>query len=282
MMARMPEWSSRLTSPTLKPSKLSISSCERTRSPPFLPPPKSRLPSSTMAAHCSAMVPESSLAAAASAASAGSSESSEASHSAAIASWSTGSLPTMSFRPAPSLNHDFLEQHRVDLGRRHRDVDPLGQFFLQAKQTHRTVQVGRPQLAQIDLKNIGDARQRRLDRLGLLLFLELEHELHFEILHAIAGPAGQIDQHVRHLDEYRWLRLHHGRVRFVTVIAEEEEPGRAATDNNEHADDGDDQLELALWRRRYLGSFRAAVCLFVVRHRPRAQFQKKMRCRQHG
>jgi hypothetical protein len=101
MMARMPELSSRLTSPTEKPSRLSISSCDRTRSPLlFLPPPKSRLPSSTMAAHCSAMVPESSLAAADAAASAGSSESSDASHWAAMASWSSVGLPAMILDPS--------------------------------------------------------------------------------------------------------------------------------------------------------------------------------------
>ena len=71
MIARMPEWSSSVTSPTLKPSRLSISSCDSTRSPEFLPAPKSRLPSSTMAAHCRAMVSESSFAAAAFAASGG-------------------------------------------------------------------------------------------------------------------------------------------------------------------------------------------------------------------
>src|ERR1700716_3695778 len=147
MMARMPECSSRLTSPTLNPSRLSISSCDRTRSPPFLPP-KSRLPSSTMAAHCSAMVPESSLAAAAAAASAGSSESSEASHWAAMASWSSMLLPAMVLKSVSSLNDDFLEQHGVDLARRDRRIDPLGQLFLETKQARRTGEIGRPQLAQ--------------------------------------------------------------------------------------------------------------------------------------
>src|SRR3984957_8202510 len=135
MMARMPELSSRLTSPAVKPSRLSISSCERTRSPPFLVLPKSRLPSSTVAAHCRAIDSESSLAAAASAASAGSSLSSEASHCAAIASWSTGSLPAMLFRSARSLDgsldDDFLEQDRAHLDRRDREVDPPRQLFLE-------------------------------------------------------------------------------------------------------------------------------------------------------
>src|SRR5712672_2480630 len=142
MMARMPELSSRLTSPTLKPSRLSISSCDSTRSPPFLPPPKSRLPSSTMAAHCNAMVPESSLAAAAAAASVGSSESSDASHWAAIASWSSRLGPaifyirlvTASVTATSSLNHEFLEQHGIYRGRRNRRVDAPGQFFLEAEQ----------------------------------------------------------------------------------------------------------------------------------------------------
>src|SRR5579859_5403711 len=159
MMARMPEFSSRLTSPTVKPSRLSISSCDRTRSPPFLPPPKSRLPSSTIAAHCRAMVSESSLDAASAAASAGSWESSCASHCAAIASWSTGSLPAMFFRPASSLNDDFLEQHRTDLVRRHRRIDAPRQIFLEAEQAGRTVEVAGAQLAQIGLENVGHARQ---------------------------------------------------------------------------------------------------------------------------
>src|SRR6266849_9137899 len=203
MMARMPECSSRLTSPAEKPSRLSISSCDSTRSPPLLPPSNSRPPSSTMAAHCSAMVPESSLAEAASAACAGSSESSEASHCAAMASWSTESFSAMIFRSAPSLDDDFLEQHRVDLAWRDRGVDPPGQLFLQAKQARGAVEVAGPQLAQVGLENIGDARHRRLDRLELPLLLDLEHDLDLEILHALAGRTAQIDQHVRHLEEYR-------------------------------------------------------------------------------
>src|ERR1700754_674755 len=131
MMARMPGWSSRLTSPAVKPSKLSISSCESTRSPEFLALPKSRLPSSTMAAHCSAMVPDISFAAAAFSASAGSSLALDAFHFAAMASWSIWSLlPAMVRGSVPLLDHDFLEQHRSHLLRRHRGVDAAGQFLL--------------------------------------------------------------------------------------------------------------------------------------------------------
>src|SRR6266568_3358549 len=219
MMARMPELSSRLTSPTLKPSKLSISSCDSTRSPPFLPPPKSRPPSSTMAAHCSAMVPESSLAAAACAACAGSSESSEASHCAAMASWSTESLPAMIFRSAPSLDDDFLEQHRVDLAWRDHGIDPPGQFLLEPKQARGAVEIAHPQLAQVSLKNIGESRHRRLDGLELPLLLDLEHDLDLEILHALARRTAQVDQHVRHLEECRRFRRRCVGVHLVAGMA---------------------------------------------------------------
>src|SRR5580704_12309841 len=248
MMARMPEFSSRLTSPTVKPSRLSISSWLRTRSPPLLPPPKSRLPSSTMAAHCSAIDSVSSLAAAASAASAGSSESSEASHWAAMASWSTGSLPAMIVRSVSLLNHDFLEQHGADLDRRHRDIDPPRQFLLQAEQPGRAVEVGRPQFAQVSLEDVGDARHRRLELLDLLLLLQLEHHLHLQILHALAGGTDQVDQHVRHFDKGRRLgRRGFGMVLVAAGVAEEQEIGRGASaEDCERADDDDDEFQLAL------------------------------------
>src|SRR5258707_9278405 len=269
MMARMPECSSRLTSPAEKPSRLSISSCDSTRSPPFLPPPKSRLPSSTMAAHCSAMVPESSLAAAASAACAGSSESSEASHCAAMASWSTGSLPAMIFRSVPSLNDDFLEQHRVDLIWRNRGVDPPGQLFLEAKQARGAVEIAHPQLAQIGLKNIGDARHGRLDRLDLPLLLDLKHDLDLEILHALAGRTAQIDQHVGHLEEYRRLCRRGVGVHLVAVAKEQEPARHRAADHQQHGPGRDHQLEPALWRPDLRRRFRhVAVHPFVFSHRP--------------
>src|SRR5438105_13920402 len=186
MMARMPEWSSRLISPAVKPSRLSISSCESTRSPEFLPP-KSRLPSSTMAAHCSAMVPEISLAAAAFSASAGSSLAMDASHCAAMASWSIWSLlPAMAKRSVPSLDHDFLEQHRADLLRRNCGVDAPGQFLLEPEQPGRTVEIAGAQFPHVGLEDVSDARHARLDRLDLLLFLHLEDDLELEILHALA------------------------------------------------------------------------------------------------
>src|SRR5882757_5684621 len=283
MMARMPEWSSRLTSPTEKPSRLSISSCDSTRSPPFLPPPKSRLPSSTMAAHCSAIVPESSLAAAASAASAGSSESSEASHWAAIASWSTGSLPAMIFRPVPLLNDDFLEQHRADRDRRDRCVDPAGQLLLETKQTRRAVEVGRAQFAHIGLEDVGDARHRGLDRLDVLLFLDLEHDLHLQVLHALAGRADQVDQHVRHLDKGRRLRRRRFGMLLFVVMAEEKKPGRSADpEETEQADGRDDVFELALGGGCGRGAVRRSAFLFVLSHGPSIRFHDRARCRQTG
>src|ERR1700686_1658805 len=276
MIARMPECSSRLTSPTEKPSRLSISSCDSTRSPLFLPLPKSRLPSSTMAAHCSAMVPESSLDAAASAATAGSSESSEASHCAAMASWSTESLPAMIFRSVRSLDDKFLEQHRVDLAWRDHGIDPAGQLFLQPKQARGAVEIAHPQLAQIGLKNIGDARHRRLDPLDLPFLLDLEHELDLEILRALAGQTGQIDQHVRHLEEYRRSQRRGVGVHLVGRMPQQQEPGCCAADHHhqQHARGRDHQLEPAFWSDTFHGFRRAALRLFVVCHRPR-RFSKK-------
>src|SRR6516164_2505540 len=192
MMAWMPEWSSRLTSPTVKPSRLSISSCERTRSPLFLPAPKSRLPSSTIAAHCRAIDSVSSFDSAASAAATGSSEPSEASHCAAMASWSTGSLPAIVLI-RPLLNHDFLEQHRRNLGRRDRGVDPPRQLLLQAEQAGRAREVARAQFAKIGLEDVGDARHGRLDLLDLAFFLDLEHDLHLRLLPAFARSVDEVD-----------------------------------------------------------------------------------------
>src|SRR5216684_1792818 len=269
MIARMPECSSRLTSLAEKPSRLSISSCDSTRSPLFLAPSNSRPPSSTMAAHCSAMVPESSLAAAASAACAGSSESSEASHCAAMASWSTESFSAMTFRSAPSLDDDFLEQHRIDLAWRDHDIDPPDQFFFQAKEARGAVEIAHPQLAQVSLKNIGEARHCRLDRLELPLLLDLEHDLDLEILHALAGRTAQVNQDVRHLEECRRFCRRCVGVHLVAGMTEEQKPGRRDDDHHEHHGRGrDHQLELALWRRDFRSFRRAAVRLFVVCHRP--------------
>src|SRR5689334_7415818 len=199
MMARMPEWSSRLISPAVKPSRLSISSCESTRSPEFLPP-KSRLPSSTMAAHCRAMVPEISLAAAAFSASAGSSLAIDASHCAAMASWSIWSLPAMAKSPSPLLDHDFLEQHGADLLRRDRRVDAAGQLSLEAEQAGQAAEIANAQFPQVGLEDVGDARHARLDRLDLLVFLHLEDDLDLQVLHALARQPHQVDHDFRHID----------------------------------------------------------------------------------
>src|SRR6476646_6234451 len=268
MIARMPEWSSRVTSPTVKPRRLSISSCDSTRSPEFLPVPRSRLPSSTMAAHCRAMVSDSSFSAAAFAASAGSSESSEASHWAAIASWSGWSVPAMIPSPSCSLDHDFLEQHRADLDRGNRRIDALGQLFLEAEDARGAVEVGGAQLAHIGLEDVGDARHRRLDRLDLLLFLQLQHDLELEILHALAGRAGEVDHDVGHVDEGRRLRRRRRLgVMLVVAMTEEEEPGRGtAAEDSEQTDGHDDELELVLRRSGFRAFGGCAAFRFIVCH----------------
>src|SRR3954462_200797 len=277
MMARMPEWSSSVTSPTAKPRRLSISSCDSTRSPEFLPAPRSRLPSSTMAAHCRAMVSDSSFSAAAFAASAGSSESSEASHWAAIASWSGWSVPAMIPSPSCSLDHDFLEQHRADLDRSDRRVDALGQLFLEAEDAGGTVKVGGAQLARIGLEDVGDARHRRLDRLDLLLFLQLQHDLELQILHALARRAGEVDHDVWNLDERRRLRRRRrlGGM-LVVAVAEKEEPGcGAAAEHGEQAYRHDHQLELVLGRSGLRALSGSAAFRFILCHDRRARSSLK-------
>jgi hypothetical protein len=114
------------------------------------------------------------------------------------------------------------------------------------------------------LKDIGDARHRRLDRLGLLLFLDLDHDLGLEILHALAGRADQVDQHFRHLDEDRRLdRRRRLRVHFLAVAAKEHVPGRRTEpEDADHGHRCDDQLELALGSSTAFR--RAAFCLIGV------------------
>ena len=85
-------------------------------------------------------------------------------HSAAMAScsiWSFGWL-MVGLATSPSLDDDFLEQHRVDPARRDGDIDAARQLFLQPVEAGRAVEIGRPQLAQIGLERVHDARHERL------------------------------------------------------------------------------------------------------------------------
>src|SRR5215472_9559403 len=162
MIARMPELSVIDTSVMLKPRSVSISSWLRMRSARSFGLDENELVSSIIAAHWAAI---SSLTASSGAALADSgavvSSSSAAPHSAASASWST----CFSAMATPSLDDDFLEQHGVHLAGRDRDVDAPGELFLEAVEARRAVEVGRPQLAQIGLEGVHDARHHGLDLL---------------------------------------------------------------------------------------------------------------------
>ena len=146
-------------------------------------------------------------------------------------------------------------------------IDALGQLFLQAKQSGRAVEIAGPQFAQVSLEQVGDARQRRLDRLDLLLFLDLEHDLDLEILHALAGGADQVDHHVRHFDKGRRLRRRRLGMHLLAMAAHEEEPAGASAEDGDEPEHGDDQLELALFGRQ-LCAIGRTFRLFVVRHCP--------------
>ncbi len=61
---------------------------------------------------------------------------------------------------------------------------------------------------------------------------------------------------------------------LFAVMTEEKEPGRAAANHDEHADCGDDQLELA-FERSSPGFRRAAFCLFGFSHRPPIRFRRE-------
>ena len=57
-------------------------------------------------------------------------------------------------------------------------------------------------------------------------------------------------------------------VHLLAVMTEEKEPGRAAADDGEHADRGDDQLEFALWRGGAASAAPPSACSLSAIARP--------------
>src|SRR5262245_21280361 len=154
MIARMPELSVIDTSVMLKPRSVSISSWLRMRSARSFELGVNELVSSIMAAHWAAISSLTVSTGAAADSGAAASSSRAAPHSAANASWSTCASAAI-VRP-PSLDDDLLEQHGVHLAGRYRHVDPTGEFLLEAVEPGRSVEVGRPQLAQVGLERVHD------------------------------------------------------------------------------------------------------------------------------
>src|SRR5690242_1284863 len=229
MIARMPELSLIDTSVMLNPRRVSISSWFRIRSVPPFAVEANWLLSSIIAAHWAAIssLTVSTGAAAAAAPSAGS-EASASPHSAASASWSTWFAMVLS----PSLDHDFLEQHAVHLARRDGRVHPPGELFLEAVETRRAVEIGRPQLAQIGLKSVHDAGHHRLDLLHQRRIGQFEHQLDLEILSVIAARVGQVDQHLRHIEKDGRLRLRRRRM-STAGPSEHQIGGRSAAEHDD-------------------------------------------------
>src|SRR5205823_1161173 len=97
-----------------------------------------------------------------------------------------------------------------------------------------------------------------LDRLDLLLILDLEHDLHAEILHPLAGGPDQVDHHIRHFDKGRRLRRRRFGVLLLAMAAHQEEPAGAGAEDGDEPGDRNDQLELTLFRRCGF----CAVCAF--------------------
>src|SRR5215510_229609 len=114
------------------------------------------------------------------------SASSASPHSASSASWSIWSLPSVMALHrrsiGGSLDDDFLEQHGVDPAGADRGIDPAGQLLLQAVETGGTVEVARPQLAQIGLECVHHSRHRGLDLRLQHGVGQFEHDLDLEIL----------------------------------------------------------------------------------------------------
>src|SRR5688572_17914516 len=128
-----------LSSPSVKPSIVSISSCDIRRSVP----PSCSLSTSTtsgMATQPAAMFSGVS-----------------GSSAARVLSRSVLIVPSSSLRwaqAACSLHQKFLEQHRVHLGRIDRQVDAPQQLFLQPVHARRAFEVGWAQLPHEDLEGV--------------------------------------------------------------------------------------------------------------------------------
>jgi hypothetical protein len=153
----------------------------------------------------------------------------------------SGSKPS-----APPLDDDLLEQDGGDMVRRDRQIDAPGQLLFQPIEPGGAVEVGRPQLAQVGLEGVHHPRHQRLNLLHQLLVRQLQHDLHLEVLRAVAAAVGQVDQHIRHVDEHGGLGLRLGRL-VVPGFAEKQVGARTATaEHQQAAGRHDDELQREL------------------------------------
>ena len=132
------------------------------------------------------------------------------------------------------------------MGRLQHRVDAPRQLFLEPVEPGRAVEVGRPQFAQVGLERVHDARHQRLDALDEVGLGQFEHDLHLEILRAVGAGVGEVDQHVRQVDEGRGLD--HGLLGllgFGFAVAGEHEAitaEAAAAQNKQRGHRDDDRL----------------------------------------
>src|SRR3990172_3137156 len=114
-----------------------------------------------------------------------------ASHSAAAASSSSlsCSVSAVSDISDPLLDEHFLEQHVLDFDRLYGGVDAQQQLLAQSVGARRTAQVLDPQLAQIDLEAVDDARQDGFDLRHRFRVGQLEADAQLEEIGALSARA---------------------------------------------------------------------------------------------
>src|SRR5579885_145730 len=154
-------------------------------------------------------------------------------------SWppASSSLPSSSAIPSrPLLNQHFLEQHVLDLDRRHR-VDAREQLLAQAVDAARPAQILDPKLAQEDLAIVDDARQHRLDLRRVLLLLDLQADGELQEVR-LAAAGVEIDEKVGQVEEgerlrrrrlFRGLLAHEAADRAVVIEIPARPPSRSTS-----------------------------------------------------
>src|SRR5215469_9053357 len=99
------------------------------------------------------------------------------------------------------LNQHLLEEHVLHLHRRHGRVDAREQFLAQAIDAAGAAQIVDPQLAQIDLEIVDDARHYRLELRRIFRVVELETYRKLQEGRFLGAGTVQVDEEIRQIEE---------------------------------------------------------------------------------